>query len=109
MPELPTASNKLDSIQIGTNAGGGLGGDDDVFIAGGKWEDGEERRFFEDVQDLREGVYSGKLSCDIFGNFNLQLLVLFKYLFDNLVCGIPIHSWARFNRCWDYVRWNCTP
>jgi regulator of nonsense transcripts 2 len=56
MPELPTASNKLDSIQIGANTNGGLGGDDDVFAAGGKWEDEEERRFFEDVQDLRDFV-----------------------------------------------------
>ena len=64
LPELPTASHKLDSIQIGSNAGGGLGGDDDVFIAGGKWEDEEERRFFEDIQDLKDFVPKSVLGVE---------------------------------------------
>ncbi|KAL0956498.1 hypothetical protein HGRIS_002642 [Hohenbuehelia grisea] len=57
MPSLPTASQKSESILIGSNANS-LGGDnaEDIYIAGGKWEDEEERRFFEDVQDLKDFV-----------------------------------------------------
>jgi regulator of nonsense transcripts 2 len=32
--------------------------------AGGKWEDEEERRFFEDIQDLREVVPRGFLGVE---------------------------------------------
>ncbi|KAK0504661.1 armadillo-type protein [Armillaria luteobubalina] len=58
MPSLPTASQKSDSILIGTNSTSSFSNDDsDVFnSAGGKWEDEEERRFFEDVQDLKDFV-----------------------------------------------------
>jgi regulator of nonsense transcripts 2 len=57
MPTLPTSSSAGNSIQIGTSTGGLLSDDSDeaAFAAlGGKWEDEEERRFFEDIQDLRE-------------------------------------------------------
>ena len=59
MPTLPTSSSTGNSIQIGTNTGALLSDDADeaAFAAlGGKWEDEEERRFFEDIQDLREIV-----------------------------------------------------
>ncbi|KAI0260818.1 ARM repeat-containing protein [Gloeopeniophorella convolvens] len=59
MPTLPTSSSAGNSIQIGTNAGGLSSdeADEAAFAAlGGKWEDEEERRFFEDIQDLREVV-----------------------------------------------------
>lgn len=59
MPTLPTSSSAGNSIQIGTSTGGLLSDDSDeaAFAAlGGKWEDEEERRFFEDIQDLREVV-----------------------------------------------------
>jgi regulator of nonsense transcripts 2 len=59
MPSLPSSSSTGNSIQIGTNAGGLLSDDAEeaAFAAlGGKWEDEEERRFFEDIQDLREIV-----------------------------------------------------
>jgi hypothetical protein len=59
MPTLPTSSSSGNSIQIGTSTGGLLSDDSDeaAFAAlGGKWEDEEERRFFEDIQDLREVV-----------------------------------------------------
>lgn len=59
LPTLPTSSSTGNSIQIGTNTGGLLSDDADeaAFAAlGGKWEDEEERRFFEDIQDLREVV-----------------------------------------------------
>ena len=59
MPTLPTSSSTGNSIQIGTNVGGFFSDDAEeaAFAAlGGKWEDEEERRFFEDIQDLREIV-----------------------------------------------------
>lgn len=58
MPSLPTASQKSDSILIGTNSTSSFSNDDGDVIntAGGKWEDEEERRFFEDVQDLKDFV-----------------------------------------------------
>jgi regulator of nonsense transcripts 2 len=59
MPTLPTSSSTGNSIQIGTNTGVLLSEDAEeaAFAAlGGKWEDEEERRFFEDIQDLREIV-----------------------------------------------------
>jgi regulator of nonsense transcripts 2 len=59
MPTLPTSSSTGNSIQIGNNTGALLSDDAEeaAFAAlGGKWEDEEERRFFEDIQDLREIV-----------------------------------------------------
>lgn len=43
---------------IGSNTGKGLGEDGELILstAGGKWEDEEERKFFEDIQDLRDYV-----------------------------------------------------
>jgi regulator of nonsense transcripts 2 len=59
MPTLPTSSSTGNSIQIGTSTGALFSDDAEeaAFAAlGGKWEDEEERRFFEDIQDLREIV-----------------------------------------------------
>jgi regulator of nonsense transcripts 2 len=58
MPKLAKASAKTDSIQIGANDGTRLSGDDsdDFNISGGKWEDEEERRFYEDIQDIKDFV-----------------------------------------------------
>ena len=57
MPTLKTASQKSESIQIGTNTGSSLlGGDDDMSGGGGKWEDEEERRFFEEIPDLKDYI-----------------------------------------------------
>ena len=59
MPTLPTSSSTGNSIQIGTNTGAFSSDDAEeaAFAAlGGKWENEEERRFFEDIQDLREIV-----------------------------------------------------
>ncbi|KAI0293362.1 ARM repeat-containing protein [Multifurca ochricompacta] len=67
MPTLPTSSSTGNSIQIGTNAGALLSDDAEeaAFAAlGGKWEDEEERRFFEDIQDLREVVPKSILGID---------------------------------------------
>ena len=56
MPTLKTTSQKTDSILIGTNTGGSLLGPDSDEITGGKWEDEEERRFYEDIVDLKDYV-----------------------------------------------------
>ncbi len=57
MPTLKTASQKAESIQIGMNSGSNiLGGDSEEFGDGGKWEDEEERRFFEETPDLKDYV-----------------------------------------------------
>jgi regulator of nonsense transcripts 2 len=58
LPSLPTTSQKSDSILIGSNNSSNLGGDepDEISLTGGKWEDEEERRFFEEVQDLKDFV-----------------------------------------------------
>ena len=66
MPQLPTSSQKSDSIQIGSNTSNqfAIGDGDDMTISGGKWEDEEERRFFEDVQDLKDFVPRSVLGLD---------------------------------------------
>jgi regulator of nonsense transcripts 2 len=58
MPHLPTTSHKSDSIQIGLNANAQAGHETDEALAtsGGKWEDEEERKFYEDIQDLKDFV-----------------------------------------------------
>lgn len=65
LPSLPTSSQKSDSILIGSNTNQ-LSGDeaDEMIITGGKWEDEEERRFFEEVQDLKDFVPSSVLGID---------------------------------------------
>ncbi|KAF8638034.1 hypothetical protein AX16_010666 [Volvariella volvacea WC 439] len=67
MPALPTASHKSDSILIGSNKGTLLSGEDgdDVQSSGSKWEDEEERRFYEDIQDLKDFVPSSVLGLDM--------------------------------------------
>lgn len=56
MPELKTASQKSESILIGAHTGLSLPGGDAESVAGGKWEDEEERRFFEEIPDLKDYV-----------------------------------------------------
>ncbi len=36
-----------------------------MIVVGGKWEDEEERRYYEDVQDLKDYVPSSVLGIDI--------------------------------------------
>lgn len=64
MPALPTASQKSDSIQIGSNAGGMLADESEDISSGGKWEDEEERKFFEDIQDLKDFVPKSVLGIE---------------------------------------------
>ncbi|CCL99869.1 uncharacterized protein FIBRA_01894 [Fibroporia radiculosa] len=56
MPSLKTMTQKSESILIGTNTGLNTVGADAESVVGGKWEDEEERRFFEDVPDLKDYV-----------------------------------------------------
>ena len=56
MPELKTASQKSESILIGTNTGISVSDGDADSVTGGKWEDEEERRFFEEIPDLKDYV-----------------------------------------------------
>ena len=63
MPSLPTSSASSASIQIGTDAGGNLRDEDEV-VVGGKWEDEEERRFYEECPDLRRSVPSSFLGLE---------------------------------------------
>ena len=65
MPSLPTTSQKTDSILIGANNANHLGEEDDTLhTEGGKWEDEEEKRFFEDVQDLKDFVPKSVLGVE---------------------------------------------
>ncbi|KAG1770430.1 ARM repeat-containing protein [Suillus occidentalis] len=56
MPSLPTASQKSDSIQIGANA---VSGDEEDPLA-----HSGERRFFEDIQDLKDFVPKSVLGIE---------------------------------------------
>ncbi|KAH9915683.1 ARM repeat-containing protein [Fomitopsis serialis] len=56
MPALKTASQRTESILIGANTGISVPGGDVESVTGGKWEDEEERRFFEDIPDLKDYV-----------------------------------------------------
>ena len=55
---------KTDSILIGTNTGQSNGDSEEVVTVGGKWEDEEERRFYEDIQDLKDFVPSSVLGVE---------------------------------------------
>lgn len=66
LPSLPTTSQKSDSILIGANNANHLGDDSDeaLLTSGGKWEDEEERRFFEDIPDLKDFVPKSVLGIE---------------------------------------------
>lgn len=64
LPNLPRASHKSESIQIGSTHGSMFNDSEDTTVVGGKWEDEEERRFYEDVPDLKDYVPSSVLGID---------------------------------------------
>ncbi|KAK7053362.1 mRNA decay protein [Paramarasmius palmivorus] len=66
LPTLPTSSRKADTIQIGLSNGNVLGGEDSekIFTTGGKWEDEEERKFYEEVHDLKDFVPKSLLGLE---------------------------------------------
>lgn len=65
LPSLPTVSQKSDSILIGSNSNQVNGDSEEILTTGGKWEDEEERRFYEDVQDLKDFVPSSVLGVEV--------------------------------------------
>ncbi|KAF5393301.1 hypothetical protein D9757_000666 [Collybiopsis confluens] len=66
LPDLPNNSRKNDTLQIGINSSTALAGEDsdELYISRGKWEDEEERKFFEDVQDLKDFVPNSVLGIE---------------------------------------------
>lgn len=49
---------------IGSNTTHPNGDAEEIVTTGGKWEDEEERRFFEDIQDLKDFVPSSVLGVE---------------------------------------------
>lgn len=64
MPSLPTDETRADSIGLSTGGAGAGAISDDVQYATSKWEDEEERRFYEDIQDLKDFVPKTFLGLD---------------------------------------------
>jgi regulator of nonsense transcripts 2 len=56
MPHLPANTAKGDSIGLSSgNANRGLGAEEDTYLGrGSQWEDEEERKFYEDLTDLKD-------------------------------------------------------
>ncbi|KAF8322150.1 transcription factor [Clavulina sp. PMI_390] len=63
MPHLPTIAEQTSSIGV-TDGSGSKPGDIDEITAVGKWEDEEERRFYEEIPDLKEFVPKSVLGLD---------------------------------------------
>jgi hypothetical protein len=64
MPHLPTDESRAESIGLSTGGGAAGSAGDDGQFATSKWEDEEERRFYEDIQDLKDFVPKGFLGLD---------------------------------------------
>lgn len=65
MPSLPTTAQKNESVLLlSASSGGQHDSEEAMFPTGGKWEDEEERRFYEDLQDLRDFVPKSVLGLD---------------------------------------------
>ena len=63
MPHLPSAAEQTSSIGL-TDGSNLRNGEVDEVTAVGKWEDEEERRFYEDIQDVRDFVPKSVLGLD---------------------------------------------
>ncbi|KIJ40979.1 hypothetical protein M422DRAFT_209705 [Sphaerobolus stellatus SS14] len=63
MPTLPTNTQKNESVLL-LSTGNTHHESEEVYPAGGKWEDEEERRFHEDLQDLKDFVPKSVLGLD---------------------------------------------
>lgn len=67
VPPLPTYTQKTDSISIGGGSlslNGDLSSADEINTTGGKWEDDEERKFYEDIIDLMDYIPRSVLGID---------------------------------------------
>lgn len=73
MPSLPTTSQKSDSILIGSNNSNlNPNEEEEGNASASKWEDDEERKFFEDIQDLKDYVPSSVLGLEGADSESLQ-------------------------------------
>lgn len=63
MPHLPTVAEQTSSIGLADGPSSRNGEGDEV-TAVGKWEDEEERRFYEDIPDLKDFVPKSVLGID---------------------------------------------
>ncbi|KAL5485215.1 NMD2 [Sanghuangporus weigelae] len=70
VPTLPSATQKKDAILLAS--GGQQVAQEEIFSTGGKWEDEEERRFYEEIQDLRDFVPKSVLGLDEADSGNLN-------------------------------------
>lgn len=65
MPSLPTTAQKNESVLLlSASSGGQQDSEEAAFPTGGKWEDEEERKFYEELQDLRDFVPKSVLGLD---------------------------------------------
>ena len=64
MPVLPTQSQKTDSIGVSLSNGQSEEQEDLLSSTTSKWEDDEERKFYEDIQDLKDFVPKSILGLD---------------------------------------------
>ncbi len=62
MPTLPTATQRNETILVSQN--GPHDFHEEMNVSRDKWEDEEERRFYEEIQDLRDYVPKGVLGLD---------------------------------------------
>ena len=62
MPTLPAATQKNDSILVSTTGQNEVS--EEIYTTGGKWEDEEERKFYEEVQDLKDFVPKSVLGIE---------------------------------------------
>lgn len=73
LPSLPTTSQKSDSILIGSNNSNlNPNEEEEGNASASKWEDDEERKFFEDIQDLKDYVPSSVLGLEGADSESLQ-------------------------------------
>jgi len=62
MPTLPAQTHKVDTIIVTSSKNRDVR--EEFNASGAKWEDEEERRFFEDLQDLQDFVSKGQLGIE---------------------------------------------
>ncbi len=62
MPTLPAQTHKVDTIIVTSSKNRDV--QEEFNASGAKWEDEEERRFFEDLQDLQDFVSKGQLGIE---------------------------------------------
>lgn len=66
MPELPKSSEASSGLVIGVNtsSGNATHATEEEDLTGSKWNDEEEKKFYEDTMDLKEFVPKGVLGVD---------------------------------------------